>query len=239
VFTRSARFYDAIYSFKDYAAEAALVHELVGARNPGAETLLDVACGTGAHLAELARWYRCAGVDLDPELLAIARERLPADIELREGDMRDFDVGRTFDAVICMFSSIGYVGGVAELEHAAAAMARHLAPGGVLVVEPWLSPDRIHLPHVGAVFVDEPDLKIARVGAVEVEGNVSRMDMHYLVGTPERVDHFTERHELTLLTDEEMLAALRAPGLDVEHDPDGGPMGRGLYVGVAPGATHT
>ena len=89
------------------------------------------------------------------------------------------------------------------------------------------------------MFVDEPDLKIARVGAVEVEGNVSRMDMHYLVGTPERVDHFTERHELTLLTDEEMLAALRAPGLDVEHDPDGGPMGRGLYVGVAPGATHT
>jgi len=235
VFSRSARLYDAIYSFKDYAAEAAAIHELVQRRNAGASTLLDVACGTGAHLAELRRWYRSVGLDADPELLAVARERL-GDVELVEGDMRDFDLGRRFDAVTCMFSSIGYVGGVEELDRAVATMAGHLEPGGVLVVEPWLSPDRIDVPHVGAVFVDEPELKIARMDTVEVSGNRSIMELHYLVGRPDDIEHFTERHELTLFEDEEMLAAFRAAGLAVEHDREGGPMGRGLYVGVAPAA---
>jgi len=75
VFARSARIYDAVYAWKDYGREAVRVHELVQARKPGAATLLDVACGTGAHLAELRRWYRCEGLDLDSDLLAVARER--------------------------------------------------------------------------------------------------------------------------------------------------------------------
>lgn len=232
MFTRSARLYDAIYHWKDYTAEAAWIHELVQARMPGATTLLDVACGTGAHLAELARWYRCVGVDVDPKLLAVARERLPVEVELLEADMRDFDLGRRFDAVTCLFSSIGYVRGVGELGRAVASMARHLEPGGVLVVEPWLSPERIVTPHVGAVFVDEPELKIARIDSVEVDGNRSILELHYLVGRPDGVEHFTELHDLTLFTDDETLDAFRSAGLEVEHDPDGGPMGRGLYVGV-------
>jgi SAM-dependent methyltransferase len=234
VFSRSARLYDAIYSWKDYPAEAASLHELIQARKPGAATLLDIACGTGAHLAELARWYRCAGVDLDRELLAVARERLLPEVDLYETDMRALDLGRRFDAVVCMFSSIGYVGDGEQLRRAVGSMARHLEPAGVLVVEPWLSPDRIQVPHVGAVFVDEPELKIARVNAIELDGRRSIMEMHYVVGRPHGVEHFTELHELTLFEVEEMLEAFRLAGLDVEYDAEGGPMGRGLYVGVAP-----
>ena len=90
MFSRSARLYDAIYSFKDYAAEAAAIHELVQRRNAGASTLLDVACGTGVHLAELRRWYRSVGLDADPELLAVARERL-GDVELARLPVRTLD----------------------------------------------------------------------------------------------------------------------------------------------------
>jgi hypothetical protein len=122
---------------------------------------------------------------------------------------------------------------VEALGAAIGAMARHLEPGGVLVVEPWLSPEAVRIPHVAAVFVDEPELKIARVNTIEVDGRTSSFDFHYLVGTPERVDHFVEHHELALFTQEEHLAAFRAAGLDVEHDEEG-LMGRGLYIGVAP-----
>jgi SAM-dependent methyltransferase len=231
VFSRTARIYDAVYSWKDYPREAEQVHELVQARKPGAATLLDVACGTGAHLAELCGRYRCEGVDLDPELLAVARERLPG-VPLHEGDMRNFELGRRFDAVTCLFSSIGYLRSVEELEAAVAAMARHLEPGGVLLVEPWLTPEAVRAPHVAAVFVDEPELKIARVNTIEVDGRRSSFLFHYVVGTPEGVEHFTEPHDLTLFTQEEHLAAFRAAGLAVEHDEEG-LMGRGLYIGVA------
>jgi SAM-dependent methyltransferase len=145
--------------------------------------------------------------------------------------MADFDLGKRFDAVVCMFSSIGYVKTEDRLRSAAAALARHLEPGGVLVVEPWLAPDAWRDRHVGSVFVDEPELKIARMNVAEREGNVSIVEFQYLVGTADGIERFSERHELGLFTVEQYLDAFRSAGLEVEHDPEG-PMGRGLYVGT-------
>ena len=230
MFTRSARIYDAIYaSIRDYPREAALLDELIQARRPGARTLLDVACGTAAHLEHLAGRYEVEGLDLDPEMLAIARERLP-DVPFTQADMADFDLGTRFDAVLCMFSSIGYVKTEERLRSAAAVFARHLEPGGMVFVEPWLTPDEWDLDHVAAVFVDEPKLKIARLSKPEREGDLSAVEFSYLVGRPREVDHFTERHELGLFTVEQHLDAFRAAGLEVEYDRQG-PMGRGLYIG--------
>ncbi len=228
MFTKSARFYDAIYSFKDYADEAAKIHALIQERNPGARTLLDVACGTGLHLEHLRDRYEVEGLDLDRELLAIARERLPS-VPLHEGDMLGFDLGRRYDAVVCLFSSIGYAKTVENLNRAVATMAAHVAEGGVLIVEPWITPEAWEDGHLGTVFVDEPDLKIARVNLGERNGRLSRFVFHYLVLTSEGVERFEELHELGLFTHEEYVAAFEAAGLAVEHDPEG-LMGRGLYV---------
>jgi SAM-dependent methyltransferase len=233
VFSRSAHIYDAIYaSIRDYPQEAAELDRLIQARRPGAKRLLDVACGTGMHLEQLASKYEVEGLDAEPAMLAVARERLP-DAAFHEGDMASFDLGKRFDAVVCMFSSIGYAKTEERLRAAIASMARHLDPGGVLVVEPWLTPDVWKTPHLGSVFVDEPELKIARMNGAEREDGVSVVEFHYLVGTLEAVDHFRERHELGLFSIEQQLAAFQAAGLAVEHDPQG-PMGRGLYVGIAP-----
>jgi len=227
----SARYYDAIYSFKDYGAEAAAVSAQIRAHKPDAATLLDVACGTGAHLAHFAREYRVEGIDLSEEQLAIARARLPG-IELHQGDMTTFDLGKTFDAVTCMFSSIGYVGTLDGLDAAIGRMAAHLAPGGVLVVEPWLPPDAFEAGHLSTLFVDEPDIAIARMSISHKEGRRSWFDMEHLVGSADGIEQFVEHHELGLFTVEEQIAAFERAGLRVEHDPDG-PIGRGLYVGVA------
>jgi len=144
--------------------------------------------------------------------------------------MADFELRKRFDAVVSMFSSIGYVLTEERLRSAVASMARHLEPGGVLVVEPWLSPEVWVDRHVGAVFVDQPELKIARMNVGEREGNLSIFEFEYLVGTPNGLERFNERHELGLFTVEQYLEAFRAAGLEVDHDPEG-PMGRGLYIG--------
>ena len=229
MFSRTAHLYDAIYSFKDYAAEAALVRELVEARAPGARTLLDVACGTGKHLAELRAWYDVEGVDVDPALLAIARERLPG-VPLHEGDLVSFDLGREFDVVTCLFSSVAYVVTRERLSAACGALARHVAPGGLLVVEPWVLPDEWEPDHVHAVFVDKPELKVARINAGGPLTDPLLMELEYLVGTPAGVEHVVERHELGMFTREEYLGAVAAAGLAAEWA-DGGLMGRGLVLG--------
>jgi len=228
MFTNSAHIYDAVYSFKDYEAESRRLRELVEERSPGAATLLDVACGTGKHLEQLRAWYEVSGVDLDPQLLEIAQERLEG-VELQEGDMSSFSLGRAFDVVTCLFSSIGYVGTVERLNGAVATMATHLNPGGVLIVEPWLTPevweaDRPHL-----LSVDQPDLKIARMTISGREGRLAIMNFEYLIGTPAGIQAFSERHEAALFTDDEYRQAFAAAGLSVEHDPEG-LIGRGLYI---------
>lgn len=137
MFSNTGRFYDAIYSFKDYATETERVRDMVEMyAQRSATSLLDVACGTGAHLSYLRNYYsHVEGLDLDPELLHVAGERLP-EVTLTQGDMCSFDLGRQFDVVTCLFSSIGYARTQSKLNEAVACMARHLEPGGVLIAEP-------------------------------------------------------------------------------------------------------
>jgi ubiquinone/menaquinone biosynthesis C-methylase UbiE len=216
---------------KDYQQESNLLHTLIEQhkRSTG-NTLLDVACGTGGHLAFLRERYTAAGLDASAAMLAVARQRFP-EMTFHEASMSDFDLGRQFDVITCLFSAIGYVKTVDKLYQAVATMTHHLRPGGVLIIEPWLYPDGYYPGTVHATFVDEPALKIARMVVSQVRERVSVMEMNYLVATPEGVEHFVDRHELGLFTIDDYLAAFRTAGLTVTHDPVG--FGRrGLYIGA-------
>ncbi len=232
MFTKSAELYDAIYQ-KEYAAEVARLEEYLRRHKRSAgNALLDVACGTGGHIKHLRERYRVEGLDLDPSILAVARRGNPG-VPFHEADMISFDLPQYFDVIACLASSIGYVRTVDGLHTALRTFARHLVPGGVALVEPWITPDRYEPGRVIARFVDEPELKVARVNISSVEGRLAVLNFHYLVGRVEGVDHFTERHELGLFTEEEYRQAFRGAGLDTAYDPHG-LIGRGMYIGVKP-----
>ncbi|MCO5296130.1 MAG: methyltransferase domain-containing protein [Fimbriimonadaceae bacterium] len=230
MFSKTAQHYDRIYAFKDYAAESARVLELLAAHGVTGGSLLDVACGTGLHLQHLAERFKVEGVDLDPGLLKVARRRLPG-VPLHEGDMSAFDLGRTFDAVTCLFSAVGYLPSAESLNAALECFARHTRPGGVVMVEPWLFPGDYREGHVHALLVDEPELKICRMSSSVRDGRRVRFEFHYLVGEPTGVEHLVETHDTTLHSHEEYIAAFEGAGLKVSFD-EQGLMGRGLYIGV-------
>jgi SAM-dependent methyltransferase len=230
MFRRSQRFYDAIYAWKDYRTEVDRLLSIIRDRVPEARTLLDVACGTGKHLELLGGHFRVEGVDVDPEMIAIAGERLGEAVPLHVADMTDLELGRRFDVVTCLFSSIAYVRTPDRLDRAVSSLARHSAPGGLVIVEPWFFPEAWTPEHVDARFVDEENLKIARMTVSGPLTDPLTMRFHYLVATPAGVEHFTEDHIVGMFTHEAYVAAFEAAGLAVEHDPEG-LMGRGLYVG--------
>lgn len=233
MFSKSADFYDAIYAAvgKDYVREVETLHALIQEhKRSGDNRLLDVACGTGSHILHLREHYEVAGLELDPNLLNVARHRCP-DVSFYQGDMADFQIDRQFDVITCLFSSIGYVKTLERLRQAVAAMKRHLRSSGLLIVEPWFAPDDMRSGYVHGVFVDQPDLKIARMSVTEIAGKVSSFDFHYLVATPNGVEHSVEHHALGLFTHEEYLSAFHACGLEAIHDAKGLD-GRGLYIGI-------
>ncbi len=231
MYTRSVQFYDSLYHFKDYDSASQQLHVILQQYHPTAKTLLDIACGTGKHLEYLRNYYQAEGLDLNPDMLEIARKRCPG-VTFHQANMIDFRLSHDFDVITCLFSSIAYVRTVENLEQAVTNMAHHLRPGGTVIIEPWFSPESYWTGTITANFVNEPKLKIAWMYTSEVpQDRVATLDIHYLVGTPESVEHFSERHELGLFTHEEYLEAFRKVGLEAHYDAKG-LFGRGMYVGV-------
>ena len=224
--------YDALYRSKDYAGEARRVLDLVARHAPTARSLLDVACATGNHLREFAPHFAdVAGVDLDDALLDVARTKLPG-VQFTHADMTRFDLGRRFDVVSCLYGSIAYTQSPTGFRAAVQCMRRHVAPGGLLLIEPWWTCAAEVVP-ITVRHVDEPGLKIGRVGRARIGDGVVDLEVHYLVGDHSGVDHRVEHHLLGLFSLDEHQRALADAGLDVVTETFG-LIGRGLVVGMAP-----
>ena len=235
MFSKSAQYYDEIYASidKDYAAEADKAHAFIQKhRQTKGKRLLDVACGTGLHASLLSKYYQVEGLDLDSKMLAVAKKNYPR-IRFHQGDMTDFDLKKQFDAIVCLFSSIGYVRTKSRLQQAIKTMSRHLLPGGVLLVEPWFTAEQWHPGRASMTQVNKPDSKIVRMSYSAQRGKISTIEFQYLVGTSKGIEHSLEIHELGLFSHEEYMEAFIRAGLDVIHDTEGLD-DRGLYIGLKP-----
>ena len=176
MYDRSAELYDAIYSFKNYEKEAAKLHQLIQKhKGSTGNDLLEVAFGTGGHITYPKNSYSVEGLDLSPQMLRLAKKKHP-DIVFHRGDMVSFKLKRHFDAITCLFSAIGHLKTRRKLGLGVRNMSRHLKPGGVLIVEPWITPQQWRKGSVHANFVDQPELKVARMNISKTRGRLSVLD---------------------------------------------------------------
>ena len=231
MFSESAALYDLIYSsFKNYESETDQLATLLANVRPGLRAMLDVACGSGEHARLLTERHGLSvdGVDLDPDFVRIAQAKNPAG-RFVQGDMCDFDLGRQYDAVVCRFSSIGYVRTIDRVAQAIGRFRAHLAPNGVIVVEPWFAPGVLQDGYTTTNVAERDGVRVERRSRTEIVERLSRLHFDYDIDDHGRTRHASEVHELGLFTPEEMRGAFEANRLDVDYDPKG-LIGRGLYV---------
>ena len=230
IYRQSARHYDAIYErLVDQTAGAAALRRHIARLNPAAVSLLEAACGTGLILEQMAPDFCVSGFDLSPDMIEQARGRLP-EVQLAVADMTSWSDDGRYDVIVCVGSSIGYVRSEALLRQTVRGFADHLAPDGVLLIEPWFPPEVWEDGRQGLDIVDQPDLRLARLATSGRDGDLSILGFDFLIGTEGRVERFSERHVMGLFADDQMRAAFVEAGLSVERD-DAYPSGRGLYVG--------
>lgn len=149
-------------------------------------------------------------------------------------EMCDVHLGRRYDAVVCLFSSIGYARTRARVEAALHCFREHLAADGVVLVEPWCPPG-IFVPDL-VVRNDGvgDDVRVSRESRVTVNGTISQLHFTYEISDAGGTRRASEVHELGLFTISERLEAFRNAGLVARYDPEG-PGGRGLYTATSKG----
>ncbi len=133
-FYEDARLYDRLFPGGE---QAVTFYRTEAARQGGC--VLDLGCGTGHKLIPIASdGHPCVGLELSPHMLAEARRKADergVDVEWVQGDMRDFDLGRTFDLVLIAANSLLHLHEAQDVVSCFRSVRRHLAPGARLVFD--------------------------------------------------------------------------------------------------------
>jgi SAM-dependent methyltransferase len=190
VFENYARYYNLLYRDKDYVMETEFIHQLLQTYAPGAQSILELGCGTGTHALLLVQaGYEVHGVDLSTQMLKLFGDRfsqLPQELVSRlaysQGDLRTIRLDQQFDAIISLFHVISYQTTNESLESAFATVKAHLKPGGVFIFDCWYGPavlsDR---PTVRVKRLEDEEITITRIAEPLMHPNQNIVDVNYQV----------------------------------------------------------
>jgi len=127
-----ARFYDRVTG--DPLPRSAWIVQRLDRYMPQAASLLELGCGTGSILAGLSAVPSLTGLDLSPEMLSIARTKVPA-ARFIEGDMTSFDMSEEFDIIVCVFDTLNHLPTFDSWTSLFGRVHAHLAEGGLFMFD--------------------------------------------------------------------------------------------------------
>jgi SAM-dependent methyltransferase len=225
LFDAYARYYDLLYTDKDYCGEAAFVDRLLRQHGSGGGELLELGSGTGKHAIELARrGWQVVGVDRSEEMVVRAKNRninseetVRNAISFQVGDVRTVRVDQQFDSVISLFHVISYQTTNADLQAAIATAATHLRPGGLFLFDFWYGPAVLtSLPEVRVKRIEDDDLEVTRIAEPELLTEVNQVTVNYQIFLQNRktaeVSQLREAHHMRYLFLPELEMVLTACG---------------------------
>ena len=231
--SKLAKYYDRIYSFKDYLDEAVRIQNLIikYLRSEG-NMLLDVACGTGLHLKHLKDDFSCTGVDISKAMLKIARKNASG-VTFKEADMKTLKLKKQFDIIMCLLSSVGYVKTYSGLKRTIQNFSNHLKKGGVAFIEPSHAHSFYVRGEPRIIMYDGKEVKIARVNVTKIRQATAVLNMNILVAEKgKEASYFRDEHELGLFGINKTLSIMKEAGLKSKFLKNGLMTGRELFIGV-------
>lgn len=212
VFDAYARYYDLLYSDKDYAAEVAYVASHVHEHSPKAKRVLELGCGTGAHAEHLARMgYQVHGVDLSAQMIDRAATRkasLPAEVarllSFEHGDAREVRTGERYDVVVSLFHVMSYQVANTDLDATFDTVAAHLERGGLFLFDFWYGPAVLtQRPEVRVKRLEDDEIRITRIAEPVMRTDENVVDVRFSVFVEEKasgkVQQVRETHAMRYL----------------------------------------
>lgn len=127
-----AHYYDQLMG--DYSSITNTTIQLVREYLPTNSSLLELGCGTGNMLVALADTYKVSALDNSPEMLKIAKKKVPS-VKFYHGDMATFQHKVTYDGILCIFDTINHLTSFSQWEQLFATTAKHLNASGVFIFD--------------------------------------------------------------------------------------------------------
>jgi ubiquinone/menaquinone biosynthesis C-methylase UbiE len=232
-FLNYARYYDNIYlKMKDYKKEAEMIKTIIRLyHRKTSKTLLDVGCGTAEHLKYLSKDFMCTGVDINGDMLRIAKRKVQG-ADFKVADMMKLNLGKKFDVIISLFSVIGYVHTFGNLVKALRKMYEHLEENGLIIVEPWIFRKDYKKGYIGFDTFSGENLKFVRMSSSKMTKSEWLLYMYYMISEGGEVRYSKEVHKMLSLDKQDYVKAFKLSGFkDVKYlDKKFWKRSRGLFI---------
>jgi ubiquinone/menaquinone biosynthesis C-methylase UbiE len=214
LYRKFAGYYDLIYQWMDYAGEVEFIEKMVDLYlGSGGNDLLDVACGTGNHAQYLTDSFQVVGLDLNLEMMEIAREKVP-EMELIHGDMKEMNLESDFDVIICLFSSINYHTNLSELESTFQRFYDHLKQGGVLIFDLGFCTENWEEGRMLVDAVVEGDLQLARISQSRLYDGIFNANFLFLIKENGKMDFEVDQHQIGVFNATDVESILEETGFE-------------------------
>lgn len=214
LYKKFAKYYDLIYEKMDLEKESEFIKWAVEQhKTSNGNRLLDMACGTGRHSSMLKDSFEILGMDINPEMLNLARKKVP-DVTFIEGNMKNFILKGEFDVIICMFSAMNYNHTMKEFKKTIKNFYDHLHKGGVLIFDMGINQENWVEGMVSVDTVVRENLKLARICQSHLEDGIFNAEFVFLIKKGDRLDFDIDQHELGVFSIEEVLDSLKSTGFE-------------------------
>lgn len=196
LYKKFAKYYDLIYSVKDYTKETKFLISLIRKYRLKGKKVLEVGCGTGGHAIFLKKkGFDIVGVDLNKEMLTVARKKSKS-IKFYQGDMRKFNLKNKFDIVLCLFSTMHYNQNYQELEKTLKNFHQHMKNNSLLIFDMGFNEERWRRGHKHTVTNSTKDIDVTRFSISRRVGNKGILDMAYILYKSNKFYFGKEKHTL-------------------------------------------
>jgi len=218
VYDRFAEVYDYLMQYVDYDGWVDYLEQLFGKRGFRAETVVDLACGTGNTSIPLARrGYRVTGLDLSPQMLAIASQKADREgltIDFQHGDLRDFVLKQPVDLMVSFQDGFNYLLSVHDLNGALARVYAGLKPGGLFVFD-LNGIDRLADGVGETSFIEEEDICLVWQTSYLRSEDIWEIRLTVFVRRGDQYEKFSEIHREKFYPTEVVEACLQKQGFEV------------------------
>ncbi len=154
-FEAYSKYYDLLYSNKDYQAESQYVKNIIKKNNSSASHILELGCGSGTHASYLCNeGYRVTGIERSESMIKVAEQKNIKNFRPILGDITSYKIDDKFDVAISLFHVISYLTKLDELINCFNLVNKNLNTNGIFIFDIWYTP---------AVYFQKPETRIKRM----------------------------------------------------------------------------